>query len=152
MFISKRLLFILGVVIVIVMLAAGIGLAYAFSALSQQSTANANLSATATAAALASPTPGKANGQRRVVGTVKSLGNQSFVLSANQGKRTITVEVGAQTKYVRAGKSASFADLQVGETVAVLGTYDATSQTMTATRITIAPATTTPTPTPSATP
>jgi len=85
-----------------------------------------------------------------VVGTVKSLGNQSFVLSANQGKRTVTVEVGAQTKYVRAGKSASFADLQVGETVAVLGTYDAASQTMTATRITISPAT--PTPTPTATP
>ena len=150
MFISKRLLFILGVVIVIVMLAAGIGLAYAFSALSQQSAANANLSATATAAALASPTPGKANGQRRVAGVIKSLDTQSFVLSANQGKRTITVEVDAQTKYVRAGKSASFADLQVGETVVVLGTYDASSQTMTATRITISPST--PTPTPTATP
>lgn len=147
MFISKRLLFILGIVIVVVMLAAGIGLAYTFSALSQQSAANANLSATATAAALASPTPGKANGQRRVVGVIKSLGNQSFVLSANQGKRTITVEVDAQTKYVRAGKSASFADLQVGETIVVLGTYDAASQTMTAIRITISPSTPTPTPT-----
>jgi len=148
MFISKRLLFILGIVIVVVMLAAGIGLAYAFSALSQQSAANANLSATATASALASPTPGKANGQRRVVGVIKSLGNQSFVLSANQGKRTITVEVDAQTKYVRAGKSASFAELQVGETIVVLGTYDAASQTMTATRITISPSTPTPTATP----
>ena len=150
MFISKRLLLIIGILVVVVMLAAGIGLAYAFSALGQQSATNANISATVTASALASPTPG--NGQRRVTGVIKSLDNQSFVLAANQGKRMITVEVDAQTKYVRGGKSASFSDLQPGETVVVLGTYDASSKTMTATRVTIVSSTSTPTPSPTAAP
>lgn len=152
MFISKRLLLIIGILVVVIMLAAGIGLAYAFSALGQQSAANANLSATVTASALASPTPGKGNGQRRATGVIKSLDSQSFVLSANQGKRTITVEVDAQTKYVRAGKPASFSDLQIGETVVVLGTYDASSKTMTAARVTIAASTATPTSSATATP
>lgn len=152
MFVSKRLLFLTGVLVVVVMLAAGIGLAYAFSALGQQNATNANLSATVTASALASPTPGKASGQRKLTGVIKSLSGQSFVLSANQGKRTVTVEVNGQTKYIRAGKPASFSDLQVGETVVVLGTYDASSKTMTATRITIASASATPTPPATATP
>ncbi len=151
MFISKRLLLIIGVLLVVVMLAAGIGLAYAFSTLGQQSAANANLSATVTASALASATPGKTNEQRRLTGAIKSLSNQSFVLSANQGKRIVTVEVEGQTKYIRAGKPASFSDLKVGETVVVLGTYDASSKTMTAIRITIAAPAGTPTPTATAT-
>lgn len=152
MFVSKRVLIIVGVVVVVVMLAAGVGLVYAFSALGQQSSANASLSATATARV--SPTPGGAPGQRRVAGVVKSLGNQSFVLAVDKGKRSITVNVNAQTKYTSGGaaKAASFSNLQVGETVAVQGTYDAASKTMTAARVVIAPKTKTATPTPAASP
>ena len=149
MFISKRMLIIVGVVVVVVMLAAGVGVAYAFSALGQQS--SASVSATATASALASPTPRKATGQRRVLGVIKSLSNQSFVLTIDKGKRTITVNIDGQTKYGHAGKAATFSDLQVGETVAVQGTYNAASKTMTATRITISPKVATPTPTTSPT-
>lgn len=147
MFINKRTLIIIGIVVVVVMLGAGIGLAYAFSALSQQSTTNANMSATATAAAaVPSPNSGTKSGQRRVTGVIQSLGSSSFVLSVNQGKRKITVAIDAQTTFRRAGKAASFRDLQVGETVVVLGTLDTSTKTMQATRVTVSPAVATPTP------
>ena len=146
MFINKRTLIIVGIVVVVVMLGAGIGLVYAFAALSQQSTTNANLSASATAvAAVPSPSSGAKSGQRRVTGVIQSLGSSSFVLSANQGKRKITVNVDAQTMFRRAGKAASFHDLQIGETVVVLGTLDTSTKTMQATRVTVSPAVATPT-------
>jgi hypothetical protein len=152
MFISKRVLIIIGIVVVVVMLGAGIGLAYAFSALSQQTSTNASLSATATAAAVPSPRAGAQNGQRRITGIIQSLNSSSFVLSVNQGKRKITVDITAQTKFGRAGKSASLSDLQVGEAVVVVGTLDTSTLTMQATRVTISPRSGTPAPVPTATP
>ncbi len=145
MFISKRKLLIVGVVVVVVMLAAGIGLAYAFSALGQANAANTNLSATATASTIASPTAQKPKNQHRVVGVIQSLGNQSFVLSVNQGKRTVTVAVSASTRYTNAGQAAAFSDLKVGETIAIMGTYDAATSTAQATRVVISPKVATPT-------
>lgn len=148
MFINRRTMIIIGIVVVVVMLGAGIGLVYAFSALSQQNTTNANLSATVTAVtAASSPSSGTKSGQRRVTGVIQSLGSSSFVLSANQGKRKITVNIDAQTMFRRAGKAASFRDLQVGETVVVLGTLDTSTKTMRATRVMISPTVATPTPT-----
>lgn len=151
MFISKRALWIIGVIVVVVMLAVGIGLAYAFSSLGQANAANSNLSATATASAQVTPAA-KKTAQRRAVGVIQSLGNQSFVLSTQQGKHTITVDVSSSTKYTRAGQSASFSDLQVGETVAVTGTFDTKTKTAHATRIVIAPASKSATPTPTTSP
>ena len=147
MFVSKRMLIIIGVVVVIVMLALGVGLAYAFTALGQQTTTSTNLSATVTAqTSVASPVVKAQNGQRRVLGVIQSLGAQSFVFATNQGKHKITVNVDAQTKYTNAGKAAAFSNLQVGETVAVQGTVDTTTLTMQAARVMISPKVATPTP------
>ena len=149
MFVSKRVLLIIGVVVVIVMLGAGIGLAYAFNALSQQTATNAALKATATAQVSASPTTGiqKNNGQRRVIGVVQALNAQSFtlVVTSKKAKHTLTIDVSSQTIYSHTGKSATFSDLQVGETVAVQGTVEAASLTMQATRVMISPKIATPT-------
>lgn len=149
MFVSKRILFIIGVVVVIIMLGAGVGVAYAFNALSQQRTTDANLSATATAqASITTPTTGvqNANGQRRLVGVIQSLNAQSFTLAVTtkKAKRVITVNVSSATTYRRGGKAAGFSDLQVGETVAVLGTLDAPALSMQATRVMLSPKSATP--------
>ena len=143
MFVSKRVLLLIGVVVVIVMLGAGIGLAYAFNALSQQTATNTNLSATVTAQVSSSPTTitQKNNGQHRVVGVVQTLNAQSFtlVVTTKTTKRTLTVNVNTRTTYAHAGKTATFGDLQVGETVAVLGSIDPKTLTIQATRVMIAP-------------
>ena len=153
MFINRRTLILVGIVIAVVMLGAGVGLAYAFSALSQQTSANASLSATATAAATVPASgSGVKSGQRRVSGVIQSLGSSSFVLSVNQDKRKITVNVNAQTKFGRAGKTGSFSDLHVGETVVVLGTLNTSTMSMQATRVMISPSSGSATPTPTATP
>lgn len=156
MFVSKRVLFFIGVVVVIVMLGAGIGLAYAFNALSQQTATNTNLKATVTAQVSASPNTiaQKNNGQRRVAGVVQALNAQSFtlVVTTKKTKYTLTIDVGAQTIYGRAGKKAAFSDLQVGETVAVLGSLDSATLTMQATRVMIAPKAAKPTGTPTPNP
>ena len=148
MFISKRVLLIVGVVVVVVMLGVGVGVAYAFNALSQQTTTDASLKATATAQVSVSPTAGaqNKNGQRRVVGVIQALGTQSFMLvvTTKKAKREITVDVNAQTKYAHAGKAAAFSDLQVGETVAVEGTVDSSTLKMQAMRVMISPKVATP--------
>jgi hypothetical protein len=157
MFVSKRILFLIGVVVVIVMLGAGIGLAYAFNAFSQQRATNANLSATATAQVSASSTTitQKSPAQRRVVGVIQTLNAQSFtlVVTTKKVKRTFIINVSAQTTYGHAGKAATFSDLQVGETVIVLGSVNPKALTMQATRVMIAPKAAKPTvsPTPNST-
>lgn len=150
MFISKRIMIITSIAVAIIMLAAGVGLVYAFTALGQQTTATANLSATATAAAaVAVPSP-KPPGPRRVTGVIQSLGTSSFMMTVQRDKKTVsvTVSVTASTKYMHAGKAASFSDLQVGQTVAVMGTVDIKALTVQATRVVISP----PPPKPTATP
>lgn len=151
MFITKRILIITGIIVAVVMLTAGIGLAYAFTALGQQATANANLSATATAAVVV-PTP-KA-GPRRVAGVIQSLGTSSFTMSVKRDKKTVTVTVNvdATTKYMHAGQTASFSDLQVGQTVVVMGTVDAKALTVQATHVAISPPAAQPTTTPTVNP
>ncbi|HXR66842.1 MAG TPA: DUF5666 domain-containing protein [Ktedonobacteraceae bacterium] len=150
MFVSKRVLLIVGVVVVIVMLGVGVGVAYAFNALSQQTTTNASPKATVTAQVSVSPTAGaqNKNGQRRVVGVIQALSAQSFMLvvTTKKAKHEITVDVNAQTKYAHAGKAAAFSDLQVGETVAVQGAIDSATLMMQATRVMILPKVATPQP------
>jgi hypothetical protein len=151
MFVSKRVLIIIGVVVVIVMLGVGVGVAYAFNALNQQTTTNASLKATVTAQVSASPTAGaqSKDGQRRVVGVIQALGAQSFMLvvTTKKAKHEITIDVNAQTKYAHADKAAAFSDLQVGETVAVQGTVDSSTLMMQAMRVVISPKVAPPQPT-----
>ncbi len=69
------------------------------------------------------------------VGTVKSVGNDTFTLTTASGS-TVTVDVGSATKYVDPSVSSpSFSNVTVGEHVAVMGTES--SNTVTATSVLI---------------
>ena len=61
---------------------------------------------------------------RRVIGTIQSLNGQSLVIALTRNKKTLTVNVTAQTRYAIANGTASFSDLKVGQTVNVLGRSD----------------------------
>ncbi len=115
MFISKRILIISGVVAVILAGVLGFGFAFAFSHVNQDQ------ASTDTPTALA-PVASVTTGQRAcILGVVQSLSNQSFVVSANQGKRIVTVTVNDQTTYARHGSQASlsFVNLAIGDKVRV---------------------------------
>jgi hypothetical protein len=118
-FISKRILIISGIVAVILAGVIGFGFAFAFSQINQASTQNTTpTDAPSTVGSVTSVT----SGQRAcILGIVQSLSNQSFVVSANQGKRVVTVTVTDQTTYSKHGNqaSSSFADLAVGNRVRV---------------------------------
>jgi hypothetical protein len=69
------------------------------------------------------------------VGTVKSVGDGTFTLTTADGS-TVTVNVGSSTTYVDPGVSSpTFANVTVGEHVAVMGTES--SNTVTATSVLI---------------
>jgi hypothetical protein len=69
------------------------------------------------------------------VGTVKSVGDDTFTLTTASGS-TVTVDVGSSTTYTDPGvSSATFANVTVGEHVAVIGTES--SNTVTATKVLI---------------
>ena len=119
MFISKRVLIISGIVAVFLAGVIGFGFAFAFSQMDQASTQHAS---PANMPAAAGSVTNVASGQRAcILGIVQSLSNQSFVVSANQGKRVVTVTVNDQTTYSKHGNQASstFADLAVGNRVRV---------------------------------
>ena len=119
MSISKRVLIISGIMAVILAGVIGFGFAYAFSQVNRASTQNATpTDAPTTVGSVTNVT----SGQRAcILGIVQSLSNQSFVVSANQGKRVLTVTVNDQTTYSKHGNqaSSSFADLAVGNRVRV---------------------------------
>lgn len=115
MFISKRILIISGIVAVVLAGVIGFGFAFAFSHTNQASTQSATPTTVGSVTSVAS-------GQRAcILGIVQSLSNQSFVVSANQGKRVVTVTVNDQTTYNKHGNQASlsFAGLAVGNRVRV---------------------------------
>ncbi len=116
MFISKRILIISGVAAVILAAVIGFGFAFAFSHANQASSQDTTPSDTSTAVASVTTS------QRAcVLGVVQSLSSQSFVVSANQGKRIVTVNVNDQTMYTKHGSQASFTfvNLVVGDKVRV---------------------------------
>ncbi len=115
MFISKRVLIIIGVVAVILAGTASFGLAFAFSHMNQASTSSD------TPAAVPSVTVQKTGKVACVQGVIQSLGSQSFVVSANRGKKNVTVNVNDQTTYAKQKSQASlsFTDLVVGDKVRV---------------------------------
>jgi hypothetical protein len=145
-FISRRVLIIIGVATVVLVGAISFTLAFAFSHV------NANQASTASDTPTVVPpvTTQKTGNRACPLGVIQSLGNQSFVVSANQGKRTITVNVNDQTTYVERGSQASlsFTNLTVGEKVRVTaqgpcGRQDATVLAQT---VTVLPAVGSPTP------
>jgi hypothetical protein len=117
--ISKRVLIISGIMAVILAGVIGFGFAFAFSQVNRASTQNATITDTPTTVGSVTNVT---SGQRAcILGIVQSLSNQSFVVSANQGKRVLTVTVNDQTTYSKHGNqaSSSFADLAVGNRVRV---------------------------------
>ena len=116
----KRLLIISGVLFVIL-----VGLAiYTLAILIPQTQANEasatpQTNATLTPAVTATTTR-TARG-RKFVGTIQSLGNQTFVIVLSRGRKTVTVNVDAGTTYATSSGPATFNDLKVGQMVQVKG-------------------------------
>ena len=117
----KRLLIISGVLFVIL-----VGLAiYTLAILIPQTQANEasatpQTNATLTPAVTATTTR-TARG-RKFVGTIQSLGNQTFVIALlSRGRKTVTVNVDASTTYATSSGPATFNDLKVGQMVQVKG-------------------------------
>ena len=118
MFISKRALSISGIVAVILVGCIGLGFAFAFSQMNRASIQQATPTEISTAVGPAT----NISGQRAcILGVVQSIRGRSFVVSANQGKRVITVTVNDQTTYSKHGNlaSSSLADIVVGNRVRV---------------------------------
>ena len=73
----------------------------------------------------------KTDNARRVVGTIQSLGNQTFVVMPIQGsQKPMTIHVDGQTIFTSSTGSAFFSDLKVGQTVLVRGRPDPQNPTV----------------------
>jgi hypothetical protein len=120
MFRSKRVLIISGIVAVTLAGVIGFGLAFAFSQADRASTQN--IQPTDTPTTVGSVT-NVTSGQRAcIIGVIQTLSSQSFVVSANQGKRVVTITVNDQTTYSKHGNqgTSSFSDLAIGNRVRVI--------------------------------
>src|ERR1700730_10778808 len=121
MYISKRVLIIVGVTAVILVGIFGFIFAYM---LFQSNSATANVNTTTpppTSTLTATPKPGVRACALGVITSIQSTGTQSFVVSESKGKQTVTVTVNAQTIIHKRGITAplSFTDLMVGQQVRV---------------------------------
>lgn len=129
---SRRLPIIMGILGLIILAVAGVGVGYAITHAGQPSTA----SVTPTPI----PTSGPAkNKNSKITGIVQSLGNSSFVITPGRSKKTVTVVTNDQTKFATLSGSASFSDLQVGQTVEVRGQLNTQDSTFTALQVRILP-------------
>jgi len=122
----KRLLIIIGVLFVILV---GVSI-YTFAILLGQTQANQASPTPQTSLASATLTPAvtmtttrTARG-RKFVGTIQSLGNQTFVITLSRGNKTVTVNVDASTTFATSNGAANFNDLKVGQMVQVKGHVD----------------------------
>ena len=119
MFISKRVLIISGIVAVILAGCISLGFAFAFSHTNQASSQPTTPTEIPTAIG---SNINNTSGQRAcIIGIVQSISGQSFVVSANQGKRVVAVTVNDQTAYSKHGNQASLSltDLRVGNRVRI---------------------------------
>jgi hypothetical protein len=118
-FISKRVLIISGITAVFLAGCIGLGLAFAFSHMNQAPSQQTTPTEIPT---IIGSSTNNSSGQRAcVIGIVQSISSQSFVISANQGKRVVTVTVNDQTAYSKRGNQAalSFTGLGVGNKVRI---------------------------------
>ena len=75
-------------------------------------------------------------------GKIASISSPNFVLTVKEASfkptgATITVATTATTVISKDGKAITFADLTMGARMKIIGTFDATTQTLTATKIKI---------------
>ncbi|HEX6553454.1 MAG TPA: DUF5666 domain-containing protein [Ktedonobacteraceae bacterium] len=113
----KRLLLIIGILLILLVGVSVYTLAVLLPDTSQ--TSQSTFSTTPTQAA-----PTIVSSAQGFIGTIQSLGNQTFVIALANQKKTITVNVNDKTKYTNQNGSATFRDLKVGELVEVRGHPD----------------------------
>src|SRR5947208_11304826 len=122
----KRLLIIIGVLFVILV---GVSI-YTFAILLGQTQANQASATPQTSLTSATLTPAvtvtttKTARGRKFVGTIQSLGNQTFVITLSRGNKSVTVNVDASTTFATSNGAANFNDLKVGQMVQVKGHVD----------------------------
>ncbi len=149
MFISKRILIIVGVAGVLVI--GALGFAFAFL-LSQANASSSNNAATTPTPVVATATPSPSAANRACAsGVVQSRDSQhqAFVVSENKGSKTVTVTTNAQTVFHKRGDTTfAFAGLTVGQRVRVTsqGACDRTTTAFVARAITVIVSSATPTP------
>ncbi|TMC86744.1 MAG: hypothetical protein E6J22_18610, partial [Chloroflexi bacterium] len=108
----KRLLIIIGILLILLVGVSVYTLAVLLSDTSQSSQSTFSTTPTQAAPTIISSAQG-------FIGTIQSLGNQTFVIALANQKKTITVNVNDKTKYTIQNGSATFRDLKVGELVEV---------------------------------
>jgi hypothetical protein len=148
MFISKRILIILGVIGILII---G-GLGYTIFLLTQSSASADTPAVTPTPSVAITTTPTLNANRICAAGVIFSIdsGGQTIVVT-EKGAKTVTVSTNAQTLYHERGFSgAAFSSLKVGQRVRITsqGGCDTTASTLTAKAITIVVAGATPTATP----
>ncbi len=112
--------------------AVALGLAVGGGAVAGAATSNATATTTSPTAA-AGAQHGAGGTPPTAMGVVKSVGTDTFTLTAHDGT-TVTVDVSSATSYLDRGvSSASLADVKVGALVAVSGSE--TADTVTATKV-----------------
>ena len=127
----KRLLLTLGILLILL-----IGVSIYSIAILFPNTAQTSLSPLTI-----TPVSTKISSVYRVVGTIQSLGNQTFVIALSHENKTVTVSVNDKTTYTTPNGSATFSDLKVGELVEVRSHTDFfDASTILAVRIFIKPA------------
>src|SRR5947209_18500908 len=121
----KRLLIILGILFIILL---GVSV-YTFAVLLPDATQTSLSTLTPTPVVI--PPATKIASVRRVIGTIQSIGNQTFVVALTHGGKTVTVTVTVndKTNYTTPGGAATFSDLRVGEMVEVRGRSDSLDST-----------------------
>ena len=110
----KRLLIIIGILLILLVGVSVYTLAVLLPDTSQSSQSTFSTTPTQAAPTIISSAQG-------FIGTIQSLGNQTFVIVLANQKKTITVNVNDKTKYTTQNGSATFRDLKVGELVEVRG-------------------------------
>ena len=149
MFINKRILIALGILVILIL---G-GLGFTTALLLTRSNASASNIASTPALPTITATSGLSAGNVCPAGVISSINaqGQTFVVT-EKGARTITVTTDSQTTYRKRGATGlTFSSLSVGqrERVTSRGACDATTSSVTARAITIVvAASVTPTPTP----
>ena len=120
---NKRLLIIIGVLFIILL---GVSV-YTFAILLPN--ASQTSLSTLTPTPVGTPAVTQIASVRRVVGTIQTVGNQTFVVALTHGKKTVTVNVNDKTKYTTPNGTATFSDLKVGVLVEVRGRPDSLDPT-----------------------
>lgn len=119
----KRLLIIAGVLFVILVGVSIYTLAILFGQTQASPTPQTSLTNATLTPAVTVTSTRTARG-RKFVGTIQSVGNQTFVITLSRGTKTITVNVDAGTTYATSNGVATFNDLKVGQRVQVRGHVD----------------------------